>query len=50
MVDQNRIEGLILGGTELPFILKKEDFKGFPLLNTTDIHIDSILEYALQNS
>jgi aspartate racemase len=49
MIKQNRIEGLILGGTELPFILKEEDFIGFTLLNTTDIHVDSILEYAMQN-
>ena len=49
MIHQYRIEGLILGGTELPFILKKEDFIGFSLLNTTDIHVESILEYALQN-
>jgi aspartate racemase len=49
MIKQNRIEGLILGGTELPFILKEEDFIGFALLNTTDIHVDSILEYTMQN-
>jgi aspartate racemase len=49
MIKQNRIEGLILGGTELPFILKEEDFIGFTLLNTTDIHVDSILEYAMLN-
>jgi aspartate racemase len=49
MIKQNKIEGLILGGTELPFILKKEDFIEFKLLNTTDIHVDSILEYAMQN-
>ena len=49
MINQYRIEGLILGGTELPFILKKEDFSGFSLLNTTDIHVESILEYAMQN-
>jgi len=49
MLKQKKIEGLILGGTELPFILKEEDFVGFILLNTTDIHVDSILEYAMQN-
>jgi aspartate racemase len=50
MRKQNRIEGLILGGTELPFILREEDFNNFTLFNTTKIHVDSILEYALNNN
>jgi aspartate racemase len=50
MIKQNEIEGLILGGTELPFILKEEDFGNFKLLNTTQIHVDSILEYAMNNN
>jgi aspartate racemase len=49
MIQQNNIEGLILGGTELPFILKEEDFNNFRLFNTTEIHVDSILEYAMNN-
>ncbi|MGD1043713.1 MAG: amino acid racemase [Bacteroidota bacterium] len=47
MIKQNNIEGLILGGTELPFILKEEDFINFKLLNTTEIHVESILKYAM---
>ncbi len=47
MIELNGIEGLILGGTELPFILKKEDFINFKLLNTTEIHVESILKYAM---
>jgi aspartate racemase len=50
MIKQNSIEDLILGGTELPFILKEEDFINFKLLNTTEIHVDSILEYAMNNN
>ena len=34
MKKQNNIEGLILGGTELPFLLKEEDFNNFKLFNT----------------
>jgi aspartate racemase len=49
MRKQDNIEGLILGGTELPFILKEEDFNNFELFNTTEIHVNSILEYAIQN-
>ncbi len=50
MKKQNGIEGLILGGTELPFILKEEDFNNFKLLNTTEIHVNNILDYALNNN
>jgi aspartate racemase len=49
LIDKDNIEGLILGGTELPFILKEEDFNNFRLFNTTAIHVDSILEYAMNN-
>jgi aspartate racemase len=47
MRDESRVEGLILGGTELPFILKENDFQSFKLLNTTEIHVQSILDYAM---
>ncbi len=49
MIEHNGIEGLVLGGTELPFILEEKDFKNFALLNTTEIHVESILEYAMKN-
>ena len=49
MRQQDGIEGLILGGTELPFIIKEEDFINFKLLNTTEIHVERILAYALNN-
>ena len=38
------IEGLILGGTELPLILKETDDIGIPFLDTTKIHVESIME------
>lgn len=38
------IEGIILGGTELPLILGQEDFVGIKVLNTTLIHVNAILE------
>ena len=41
------IEGLILGGTELPLILKETDDIGIPLLDTTRIHVESILKELL---
>lgn len=33
------IQGLILGGTELPLLLRDEAYKGMPLFDTTKIHV-----------
>jgi aspartate racemase len=41
------VEGLILGGTELPFLLKDVSDEHFPLLNTTRIHVDEIVTHML---
>ena len=41
------IEGLILGGTELPLILKQDDFKNIEVFDTTNIHVNSIVSYAI---
>ena len=38
------IEGLILGGTELPLILRQEDHNGVIFLDTTRIHCERIVE------
>ena len=38
MKEQERIEGLILGGTELPLILGDVTDRGIPFLDTTRIH------------
>ncbi len=38
------VEGIILGGTELPLILKESDDVGIPLLDTTRIHVESIMK------
>lgn len=47
MRQRNAIEGLILGGTELPLILKEDDLPGFPLLDTTRIHVEAVVEMIL---
>lgn len=41
MARQNGIDGVILGGTELPLILREPDHKGIPFLNTTRIHCEA---------
>ena len=45
--DKESIEGLILGGTELPLILQQEDFQNLKVFNTTEIHVKAILDRML---
>ncbi|RLG41252.1 MAG: aspartate racemase [Thermoproteota archaeon] len=40
-------EGIILGCTELPLIIRQEDCE-IPLLDTTRIHAEAAVEYAIQ--
>ena len=47
MYNEGQIDSLILGGTELPLILKTSDFEDIELLNTTKIHVEQILDVAL---
>ncbi|MCO1603553.1 aspartate/glutamate racemase family protein [Desulfosporosinus nitroreducens] len=46
MVNEEKIEGLILGCTELPLILTKDEFN-IPFLNTAKIHAESVIRYCL---
>ncbi len=48
MLEINSIDSLILGCTELPLILTKDEF-GIPFLNTSAIHVESIVAYSLQD-
>lgn len=41
MAQQNGIDGVVLGGTELPLILREPDHNGIPFLNTTRIHCEA---------
>ncbi len=47
MKARDGIEGLILGGTELPLILRDEEHNGVPFLDTTRIHVDRIVTELL---
>lgn len=49
MIDEELIQGLILGCTELPLILTKDEF-GIPFLNTTKIHVESAIRYSLNSN
>lgn len=45
-IDKHGIDSVILGCTELPLIIKKSDLS-VPILNTTEIHIESIVRYCI---
>lgn len=47
MKRRDNIEGLILGGTELPLLLRDEEHNGLPLLDTTRIHVDRLIAEML---
>ena len=39
MAAAERIDGIILGGTELPLLMEIEEYNGIPLLDTSRIHV-----------
>ncbi|KOF10249.1 aspartate racemase [Planococcus glaciei] len=47
MVEEDGIEGVILGCTELPMLIKPED-SVIPQLNTTEIHVEAIVAAILE--
>jgi aspartate racemase len=47
MIERDEIEGVILGGTELPLILTESFHNGIPLLNTTKLHVQRIVQTML---
>jgi len=47
LIDGQGIQGLILGGTELPLILRDATYRGIPLFDTTRIHAESAVEMML---
>ena len=48
MRERDGIQGLILGGTELPLILRDVTVPGLPLLDTTRIHVRAALDQWLK--
>jgi len=47
LVAQHQLEAIILGCTELPLILSSENL-GRPVLDTTRLHVEAALNYALE--
>jgi aspartate racemase len=48
MKARDGIEALILGGTEIPLLLRAEEHNGIQLLDTTRIHVDRLIEEMLK--
>jgi aspartate racemase len=42
--DNERVDGVILGGTELPLLLRTDTIAGLPALDTTALHVTAIVE------
>ncbi|MBZ5537073.1 MAG: amino acid racemase [Acidobacteriia bacterium] len=47
LTEKEGIEGLILGGTELPLILRDATYKGIPFLDTTKLHVERVVALML---
>ncbi len=48
--EQTGIEGIILGGTELPLLLSQQDFTHLKVFNTTEIHVNAMLNKMVTNT
>ena len=42
--DEQRVDGVILGGTELPLLLRSPTIDGLPVLDTTALHVAAIVK------
>lgn len=47
--ESESIDSVILGGTELPLILKQSDFEDIVVLDTTKIHVESIVKRMIED-
>lgn len=41
---EHSLNGVILGGTELPLLLREPTIAGLPILDTTALHVDAIVQ------
>jgi aspartate racemase len=47
LMETDGIQGLILGGTELPLILRDSTRGGIPFLDTTRIHVERAVAHLV---
>ena len=48
--DEQAVDGVILGGTELALILTEPSYAGVPILDTAGIHVEAALDWLLGGS
>lgn len=46
-IEKENVDALILACTELPLVIKPEDVN-VPIVNTTQVHINAIYQYAIR--
>lgn len=46
-LQQQGVEGIVLGCTEIPLLIKQSDVK-LPVFNTLEIHVNAIVDFALE--
>ena len=46
--ERDGIDGVLLGGTELPLILRQDSHHGIPFLDTTKIHVERAIDELLR--
>jgi aspartate racemase len=44
MKEREQLDALILGGTELPLLLRDDTVEGLPILDTTELHVRAIVD------
>jgi aspartate racemase len=47
MIIRHNLDGIIIGCTEFPLVIKKSDYPKIQVLDTLEIHVDSILDFVL---
>jgi aspartate racemase len=47
LIKDKQIDGLILGGTELPLLLRGTKDLGIPMLDTTKLHVEQVVTELL---
>src|SRR5262249_5385863 len=46
--DRSHLDGVILGGTELPLLMRAPVVAGLPVLDTTELHVAAIVKRLLE--
>lgn len=50
MHGEHHLDGVILGGTELPLLLPDDEIAGLPALDTTALHVEAIVDRLRQDA